>query len=164
MADLEWKESRNLENSLAEFLQSKIATESLQVFFGGNSLPIGVRVGFPEDDTWKLPVISVFVSSKNAPRFLVGTNKRAKTRLMIIQIRGLDDGMRQDLAEWVSDTINEGFPYYEYEPSESTPNTPTKTLAGTVALTFVTDAPARLSNVDDFDKFLHNISIETEIN
>lgn len=164
MPNLNWDESRNLEHSLVDFLINQISTQNKTVFFDGKNLPINARVGFPEDNKWILPVISVYVSSKTATRDFVGTNKRTKERLMIIQIRALDDGMRQDLADWVADTINEGFLFFDYQPSESTPDLPTKTQKGKVGINFVTDAPTRLLNVEDFDKFLHNISISVEIN
>lgn len=164
MPNLEWKTRRNLEDSLKEFLESQISTSSLTAFHEGNNVPIHVRVGFPTDSSWTLPVISEYVDNKTSERFLVGSNKRYKNWLMILEIRALDDGMRMDLAEWVAETINEGFPYYEYAPNGASPNSPTKTLAGNVNVEFLSDLPVRLPNVDKIDLFRHRITISVEIN
>jgi hypothetical protein len=159
---LNWQLRRNLENSLAEFLQTEAV--EVTVFFKGSNTAIDIRVGNAPQDDWKLPNISIYLDTKSALRGFVGNNKRLKSYLMIIDIRALDDGMRSDLAEWVTDTINDGFDYYEYYPNPSSPDTINKNKNGFISVDFVSDNPLRpVIDADSFDKFRHNISVSLTI-
>lgn len=162
MSTLNWEDRRNLENSLAEFLQDQ--SSSLTVFYQGESKSIDIRVGFAPRDDWSLPNIAVYHDSRTALRGFVGQNKRLKTHLMIIDVRALDDGMRQDLADWVSDTINDGFDFYSYSPDAVSPDTPNKTLTGKASVDFVSDNRILAdTNADEYNKYRHNISINVTI-
>jgi len=159
---LSWQIRRNLENSLAFFLQTE--GSSTTVFYKGKEQGIDIRVGNAPQDNWSMPNISVYSDSRTAPRGFVGNNKRLKSYLMIIDIRALDDGMRSDLAEWVSDTINEGFDVYTYSPNSITPDDPNKVLFGKASVVFVSDLPIRnTQNSDMFEKFRQNITISVTI-
>lgn len=159
---LNWQLRRNLENSLAEFLQTE--SVGVTVWYKGSDNTIDIRVGKSPRDDWKLPVIANYMSDKTAPRGFVGNNKRLKSYLMVIDVRALDDGMRSDLAEWLTDTINEGFDYYEYEPNPADPDNEIKTLSGKVSVEFITDSPIDAGiDADQFDKYRHNISVSLTI-
>jgi hypothetical protein len=162
MTSLSWQIRRNLENSLAEFLQDQAS--SLTVFYKGANQAIDIRVGNAPQQSWSMPNISVYLDTRTAPRGFVGNNKRLKTYLMIIDVRALDDGMRSDLAEWVSDTINDGFDVYDYTPNIGDPENPNKTLSGKASIAFVSDVPIRnTQNTDIFEKFRQNISVNITI-
>ncbi len=159
---LDWQTRRNLENSLTEFLQTQAT--GVTVFFKGSDTSIDIRVGNSPRDDWKLPNISVYLDTRTAPRGFVGGNKRLKSYLMIIDIRALDDGMRSDLAEWVSDTINDGFDFFDYQPNPANPDSPIKTLSGKASIEFITDTPIRgIIDSDIFDKYRQNISVSLTI-
>ncbi len=159
---LDWQLRRNLESSLVEFLQNQ--SIGVTLFFKGSDTTIDVRVGNAPQDAWKLPNISVYMDTKLAPRGFIGNNKRLPSYLMIIDVRALDDGMRSDLAEFVTDTINNGFDFFEYQPNSADPNNPIKTLSGKVSVEFVTDTPVRgVVDADAFDKYRHNISVNLTI-
>jgi len=162
MANLNWQKRRNLENSFAEFLQTE--TSGLTVFYKGANQIIDVRVGNAPQGNWVLPNISVYMDTKTAPRAFVGNNKRFESYLLIIDVRALDDGMRSDLAEWVSKTINDGFDYYDYTPTVGDPENPSKVLSGKVSINFVSDTPLRgTPDSNLYDKFRHNISVSATI-
>lgn len=162
MSNLDWQIRRNLENSLAEFLQSE--SSGLTVFYKGANESIDIRVGHAPQQNWGMPNISVYLDTRTAPRGFVGNNKRLKTYLMIIDVRGLDDGMRSDLAEWVTDIINDGFDVYDYSPTAGDPENPTKTLSGKASVVFVSDTPIRnTQNSDIFEKFRQNIAVNITI-
>lgn len=164
MSLLTWQVQRNLENSFVDFLQSEISTSNLTVLDNeGNLKTPQIRVGFEADGSWELPVISFYLDSRVSPRLSLGSNKRQKSYLLVIDIRALDIGMQQDLTDWVEETINDGFPYYEYSPSGD-PENPTKVQTGYISLAFISSVPVRLGeNVDIFEKFRHNITIEIVI-
>lgn len=162
---ISWSERRNLETSLVEFLQEQAALSGgATVFYKGKQKTLDIRVGFAPQQNWNLPNISVYYDSRTSPRSFVGQNKRINTHLMIIDVRALDDGMRNDIADWVGDTINDGFNFYTYSPNSSDPSSPNKTLTGKVSVDFVSDTPIRPGeDVDLFDKYRHNISINAQI-
>ncbi len=159
---LNWQLRRNLERSLEQFLQTE--SSGVTLFYKGSDLTIDVRVGKSPRDDWKLPNISVYMDTKTAPRGFVGNNKRLPDYLMIIDIRALDDGMRSDLAEWLTDTINEGFDFYDYQPNGADPENPIKTLSGKVSVEFITDNNTNAGvDADQFDKNRHNVSVSLTI-
>jgi len=162
MSNVNWGIERCLENSLVEFLQTQLASYTV-LDLDGNTKFISIRVGFSPNDDWELPVISAYTDSRNAPRLSIGSNKREKTYLLILDIRAWDSGMQQDLVDLVMTTINDGFPFYTYAPSND-PQDPTKTEDGYVSLDFISNVPLRLGdNVDMIDKFRQNISISCYI-
>ena len=162
MANLDWQIRRNLENSLAEFLQTE--SSGLTVFYKGKDQTIDIRVGNAPQDSWTLPNISVYLDTRTAPRGFVGNNRRLKSYLMIIDIRALDDGMRSDLTEWATDTINDGFDVYDYTPNIGDPDNPSKVLSGKASIVFVSDIAIRnTQNSELFEKFRQNISISVTI-
>lgn len=159
---LAWQIRRNLENSLAEFLESEAS--SVTVFYKGAEQSIDVRVGNAPQDNWGMPNVSVYLDTRTAPRGFVGNNKRLKSYLMIIDVRALDDGMRSDLAEWVTDVINEGFDVYDYTPTVGNPENPTKVLSGKASVNFISDIPIRATeNSNLYEKFRQNISVSVTI-
>ena len=162
MATIPWQLRRNLENSLTEFLQ--VETVGNTVFFKGADTPIDIRVGKSPRDDWKMPVISNYMEPKTSIRGFVGGNKRLNSYLMIIDIRALDDGMRSDLSEWLTDTINEGFDFFDYQPNVADPDNPIKVLSGKVSVEFITDTPINGGkDADIYNKYRQNISVSLTI-
>ena len=160
--NMPWGVRRNLENSLAYFLQTQAS--GVTVFYKGKETSIDIRVGNAPQDNWSLPNISVYLDTRTAPAGFIGNNKRLKSYLMIIDVRALDGGMRSDLAEWVSDTINDGFGVYTYSPNSVTPDDPTKVLFGKASINFVSDTALRnTKNAELFEKFRHNLSINVSV-
>jgi hypothetical protein len=159
---ISWDIRRNLENSLAEFLQSQVV--GAVVNYKGVSQSIDVRVGNAPQDSWKLPNVSIYLDSRTAPRGFIGNNVRLKSYLMIVDIRALDDGMRSDLAEFVSLTLNEGFDVYNYVPNPLNPDSPIKTLFGKASIEFISDVAIRnTQNSELFEKFRQRISVNVTI-
>lgn len=161
MANVAWGILNNIENSLVEFLQAAITTETLTVPDDkGNPKTPEVRVGFENDGNWELPVISLYGDQRTSPRGFVGSNKRLNAYLIVIDVRALHIGMQNNLTDWLQKTVNDGFPYYEYVPNISDPDNPTKTLAGYVSLEFISNLPVRLGDTADmFEKYRQNITI-----
>ncbi len=162
MTTLPWMLRRNLESSMKEFLLNQSVGNTL--FYKGTDMVIDVRVGKSPQQNWKLPNVSIYMDTKTELRGFVGNNKRLPSYLMIVDIRALDDGMRSDLAEWVTDIINEGFDFYNYQPNQADPDNRLKTLLGKVSVEFITDTPINAGkDADQFDKYRHNISVSLTI-
>ena len=157
---LSWKNFTNLENSLYEFLEDALnVSGGIQVLDdNGEAKDISIKIGYTPDDTWDLPCISFFEDSRQSPRGFIGSNKRIKTLLLIIDIRGLNDSQRSILTDWVEETINAGFTFYEYTPS-SDPDDPDRTEAGHVAVEFLSSLPVRIDSADLMDKYRQRMNI-----
>jgi hypothetical protein len=163
MSSITWGAQRNLENSWYDFIKDIIDTQDLTVPnpTTGTSLPINITVGFPKSDECNLPVISAYVDGKNSPRLSIGSNCRQNAFLMIIDIRGIDIGSQIDLTEWLQDTINDGWTYFEYSPDGAEP---IKVQKGHIAIDFLSNTPVRLGDdADLFDKYRQNISLSCNI-
>jgi hypothetical protein len=165
MANLEWKTERNLENSFAEFLLDEVNIVSLTIpDKNGSEQAVNVKVGSEFSTNWNLPVISCYSDSKSYPRLSIGSNKREKSFLIIIDIRSLDRGSQSDLTNWVEETINEGFTFYEYSPNPVNPTEVTKNACGHVSVDFISNIPLQLGeNVELFDKYRQNITLSVTI-
>ena len=162
MSTLAWQLRRNLENSLVEFLQQELV--GVKLFHEGREFDIDIRVGHTPTDQWAMPNISVYIDTRTAIRAFIGNNKRFNTYLMIIDARAFDDRMRSDMAELITDTINDGFDMFTYTKNIADPQNPIKTLSGKVAVDFVTDNALRnAENNDQFEKYRHNISVSLTI-
>lgn len=160
--NIAWGKRRNLENSLTEFLQAQAV--GVTVFYRGKDQTINITVGHAPKDDWKMPIISLYTDPKTSIRSFIGNNKRLDTYLMIIDVRALDDGMRGDLASWVTTAINDGFDFYDYTPGSGDVENPDKVLSGKASVNFVSDVPVRnTENSNIFDKWRQNISIQVTI-
>lgn len=161
MTILSYKTITNLENSLYDFVNEAVSTASLQVVKDGETTDVSVEVGYKINRDWTLPIIQLYHDSKTLPRLELGSNKRLKQHLMILDIRADSGFNRDNLADWLEETINDGFPYYEYTPNGSNP---TKTQNGRVSFEFVSSTKVDLGDdVDIFDKYRYRITINCYI-
>ena len=152
-----WKLYRNLENSLKDFLDTKISDDSLT---GDNGNTVQVYIGRENSDTWQLPSISIYMDSETLNRFEIGSNSRQNEQLIIIDIYATNEGERLDLAKWLVDTINDGWTYYTYTVNPVTPETPTKVVGGLVNINFNSNGRVTLiQNVSEIDAHRHRISL-----
>ena len=72
--------------------------------------------------------------------------------------------MQNNLADWVEKTINNGLPYYEYEPNGNDVDNPLTVKRGYMSVQFVLNQPIRLGdNADTFEKYRQNITISITI-
>ena len=67
---------------------------------------------------------------------------------------------RLDLANWLSDTINDGFTYYTYTVNVSDPENPTKVAGNTAHIDFITNERVSLGqSLSEIDAHRHQITI-----
>lgn len=152
-----WRLYRNLENSLKDFLDTKISDDSLT---GDNGNTVQVYIGKDNKDTWQFPSISVYMDSETLERFEIGSNLRQNQELIIIDIYATNEGERLDLAKWLVDTINNGWTYYTYSVNESNPESPTKVAGGLVNINFNSNGRiALIQNVSEIDAHRHRVSL-----
>ncbi len=154
---MNWGKLRNLENSLKQFLDRKIEEEYLT---SENDTSITVQVGRKEDSNWVLPCVVAYVESETLERFEIGSNARNEQILMIIDIYARNEGERLDIVSWVTDTINDGFPYYIYYYNSANPDGILKSQRSWANINFLTNTRVNLGqNVSEIDAHRHRISI-----
>jgi len=165
MAILTWQSSRNLENSLIEFLESEITNDSLTLLNeSGVAVTPNVYRGKQLKDDWDLPLIQLYVDDKLQTRLELGSNLRQKTYLIFVEIRTLLPGQEVDLADWVETVLNNGCNYYTYTPSVD-PENPTKTFAGHINIDFQSSNPVNLGDdLDKFDKYRYRTVLKCWLN
>lgn len=166
MGNTRWGAQKNLENSLIDFLKEKLEeSDAISIFNEeGDEIDLDIRAGFEFNNEARLPLVTVYADSKNSERISIGSNLRAKTYLLAIDIRATDPGMQQDITDWVEEVINDGFPFYKYSPSGN-PLNPTKVQDGYTSVEFISNRPLRSGdNVESFEKFRQTIVIDVFIN
>jgi len=158
---LVWGKYRNLENSLKDFLDAQIISDSI-IGENGNSIP--VIVGRKNSKNWTLPCISLYVDAETLERFELGSNLRDERELLIIDIYASNEGERLDLANWLNISLNNGWRYYTYAENPSDRENPIKTTGGLVNVNFLTNSRVNLGqNVSEVDSHRHRITINVWI-
>ena len=159
---LSWGTYRFLENSLVDLLNTTLVSGGILDEQGNQ---IVARVGRKEDNNWVLPCISVYLDSVSSPKEFVGSNTTLDVNLMIIDIHATNEGERLDLAKLVYSTVRDGFRFYSYTYSASSPGTPTTVAGRWVHVNFISNTRVALGqNVDIEDAHRHRISINCDIN
>lgn len=156
-----WRKYRNLQASLVDFLSAQVVDENVKDL---EDKVITIRAG-RKNETFTLTTISVYVESETAPRLEISSNIRQDKQLIIIDIFAKNEADRLDLAKWVVDTINDGWPYYTYSNNTANPDSVAKSTGKQVNVDFLTNGRVKLGNdVDDFDAHRHQITIQASIN
>lgn len=153
---LTWQIGTEIEASLIEFLQAAITSASLQMLDqNGTAQNVNVYAGKVVKSDWSLPLIQIDMDSEpDLNRLEIGSNTRLKSRLIIIDVRTLLPGQEKNLADWVKDTINNGFTVYSYTPNPLNPDSPTKTSLGHGRVDFISSV--QTPSFDDADVYDQN--------
>lgn len=164
---LTWQTQTAIENSLIDFIRTGITNDNLQLLDSqGQPQTVNVYAGRELNNEWNLPLVQVyFDSNPDLGRLEIGSNKRLKSWLMIIDVRTLLPGQETNLASWIEDLINDGLPIYSYQPNSLDTNTPAKTFLGHGRIDFITSTlvPA-FDNSDKFDQNRYRLSIKVWVN
>jgi len=165
MGILLWTEQRCIENSIIDYLQAQITSDSLKLLDeSGSQVTPNVYRGKQLKDDWNLPLIQLYCDDKLLPRLEMGSNLRMKSFLIFVEIRTLLPGQEVDLADWVEEKLNDGCNYYTYTPSVD-PDNPTKTFAGHINIDFQSSNPVNLGdNLDKFDKYRYRVVLKIWLN
>lgn len=162
---LDWKNHSNIEFSLYKFINDSVTSDNLQVIDEeGNAIDVNVVVGKNWSKNWSLPIIQIYLTSQTATRLSIGSNKRQRDPLLTIDIRGLMPGQEKDLATYIIEIINNGFPFIQFAKNTGDPDSPLETNKGTVSIDFVTDSEVISQEDDDLiDKYRWRITINCQV-
>lgn len=160
---LTWQIGTEIEASLIEFLQAAITSASLQLLDqNGTAQTVNVYAGKVVKSDWSLPLIQIDMDSEpDLNRLEIGSNTRLKSRLIIIDVRTLLPGQEKNLADWVEETINDGFTVYSYTPNSSNPESPVKVVLGHGRVDFISSVqPPSFDDADVYDQNRWRITIK----
>lgn len=164
---LTWNQNTFIENSLIDFIQSAITANSLQLLdSNGQAQNVSIYAGRELNNNWNLPLIQIyFDNNPDLGRLEIGSNKRLKSWLIVIDIRTLLPGQETNLANWIEDIINDGFPVYTYTPNSINTSLPVKVLLGHGRVDFITSTIVPIfDNADKFDQNRYRIGIKVWVN
>jgi hypothetical protein len=108
----QYRRTRNLEASLIDYLIAQLATS-----WSG----INVVKGFQEAYDLNLPVITLRAESSVTDIQEIGDNNECRSYQIMIDIFATDDGMREDLKDFLMDVLKVGCIYYQFVTAK-TPN------------------------------------------
>jgi hypothetical protein len=158
---LNYQEYTNLENSLKDFLDTQVNTDSVTDINGTN---VPVRVGRKESNDWTLPCISEYQESETSSKFEIGSTNTDDRFLIILDVFATNDREQKDIARWLKEILKSGWRYYSYSYNSINPESPTKVAGGWVNVNFIENTKVALGqNVDVWDAHRHKISISVWI-
>ena len=158
---MSWGKFRNIQASLYDFLTEEAVIDSLTDI---DDKTVTFRVGRKNSNDWEIPTISFYVESETRDRLEIGSNNRLKKYLIIFDIYASCELDRLELANWLEDTINDGWQNYIYTDNSVNPDSPIKTKDGWVGLNYLSNTRVVLGdNVAQIDAHRHRITINAWI-
>ena len=143
--------SRNVELSVLDYLDTELASH-----WTGVTLVKGFQQAYKA----ALPVVCVRLISTASNRKEIGNYELKKLHNIVIDIFATSDGQRLDLADFITDTIAQGIPYYTFSNQSGSPAELEKIADGKLVINSFLDN-SRLEFGEDVeiqDKFRHIIS------
>jgi len=125
---------------------------------------IPVLKAFLKAYSTQLPCICVRMLSVDSFRKEIGANTLRQQYLFSVDIFAKSDGQRLDLADFITNTVKEGFIYYEYSHSSGNAEQLTRETDGRIIfLSFINNERVDFSDdVEEHDRFRHSISFSVE--
>ena len=157
MATITYRESRNLEKSLLDFITNEllVATPPWKDFV--------VEKAFSKITDSSVPAILVqMIPTEHIPKECGSTATR-KFYTVFIRIFAEDDGQRLDMKDWLCDILEPGIDYYTYTITD---NQTLKECSGKISIKITTDRK-ELENVEGLaakDRYRHLIGLRVSIN
>lgn len=153
-----WRLYNNIQASLYDFITAQAISDSL-TDIAGNSITF--QIGRKNSEMGDLPIITFYVESEVISTPFIGSFVRDDKQIVIIDIYALTETDRLDLAKWVVDTLNNGWPYYSYADNPADADSPIKTKSGRINVyDRIENTRVNLNqNVDKYDQHRHRISL-----
>jgi hypothetical protein len=151
MSSTPFRVSRCVELSILDYLETEL-----------NSHWSGVSVvkGFQQATKTALPVVSVRLTNTAANRKELGNYELSKYHTIILDIFATSDGQRLDLADFITDIIAEGIPYYTFSNVSGSKAELEKVADGRLVVNrFIENSRVNFGDdVEVQDKFRHILS------
>jgi len=147
-----YRETRNIEASVIDFLTSKMA---------GNGSNVEVTAVWDEVRKLTLPVVLIRCGTTLHNKVEVGSPSTWREPMVLIDIFATGDGQRLDLKDYIISELKGGCPYYIFEIENR--KIKSKTLSGRISITNIDDDPINFDLdkdvLDPSDRYRHLISL-----
>lgn len=145
-----FRTTRNVELSLEKALTDAMTT---------NWSAVTVTKNFTQATEKTRPVVCFQLININSTRLQIGSDTLFNSYLVTIDIFATSDGQRLDLADFVLDTIKDGWIYYIHANNEENPQTLDRTSSGRVHIVdFMRNEKVDFGdNTDKRDRFRQTI-------
>lgn len=156
MTTITYRESRNLEKTLIDFITNELLVANPP--WGG----IIVEKAFSKITDATYPAILVQMIPTDRTPKEIGNTVTRKSYTVFVRIFATDDGMRLDLKDWLCEILEPGMKYYTYT---ITGNQTLKEESGFLSIKITTDRK-ELENVEGLvlkDRYRHLISLKISI-
>lgn len=151
-----YRQSRNIEASIIEYLTTQLATDSWVVT---------VEKTFSKIYKINLPSICVRVGDTLHDRIEIGSTSTKRTATVLIDLFCQDDGQRLDLKDYLQSILKSGLVYYEYIIVNRVVDS--KTANGRISVLEIIDTPINSDvdrdDLDIHDRFRHLLSLQINL-
>ena len=148
-----YRQTRNLESSLIDFLQDNFDTD-----WSG----VSVEKVFARAYEIALPVVCVGVNSTIHNKVEIGSDSTSRTVSVLINIFCTSDGQREDFADYIVEKLKGGCPYYNYTIASGVVQS--KIQDGYIRVTSIETSKINFdtnpSNIDPVDRYRGLIELE----
>ena len=157
-----YRQSRNIEASLIDYIKTKLDEDGWQ--------DINVTLSFSKVYDLKLPVICVKVSTTTYSSIELGSNSLLRKPLILINIFGSSESNKLDLKDWLISILKNGFDYYEYtiEKDQDGARVISKIKSGYLSVNSILETDINLgedkTNLDEHDRYRMQLSLRTTLN
>jgi len=153
---MSYRLSRNVEASVVDFITDALSSDGWS----------GIRVekGFSQAYGGTLPCITVDLFDRPDKRLEIGGDTLSKFINLELRVFAKSEGGRQDLKDWLLDSVISGIPYYEYEISNGIVSQ--KLLKGRINILTIKYNRKELTNLDNLsieDKFRHLLTLNCRV-
>ena len=147
-----YRQSRNIEASLVDFITTQLSTDGWT----------GIKVlkGFPQDYKGATPFIGLEVLDLNPKKLEIGSKTHIKYYTVKIRIFATSDGQRLDLADWLFDELEDDAIYYAYTIANGIVSV--KTATGKIIIGEISSEKElqNTENLEAEDRYRHLLSFE----
>lgn len=152
-----FRETRNVELSTHDHIKTIV-----QAAWSG----ITVVLGFANAYKASLPVISVEVPEEYDSFEEVGSTNTSTEYILSINIHATSNGQKNDIADFLKDSLKSGWIYYEFSQTSGSPEVTTKTAVGRMHIVqYLINKKVDFgdSNADKYEKHRHVIELKIAI-
>jgi hypothetical protein len=156
MGTINYRESRNLEKTLIDFITNELTSANPPWS------DFTVEKAWSKITDSNIPVILVQMIPTDHIKLECGSSLTRKVYTVFVRIFAEDDGQRLDMKDWLCDILEPGIDYYRYT---ITSNQILKECTGRVNITIITDRK-ELENIEGAavkDRYRHLISLKISI-
>lgn len=147
--------SRNLEASLIDYFRAELITDSWSGVQCEKSL---------KQSEIKPPSIIIYCSDTDTEKKEIGSGIYIKYPTIVIRIFGTDEGIREDVMDWILEKLEENIYYYEYSNGGKTKSS----VKGGIIIRKIIRMEKELANTDPEnieyrDRYRGNITVSCYI-